>query len=113
MSYALSSNMTYLLPQDAMRQVELVTVGIAQEMGFVAYLTSTWRLPRHPGDKSYHRHNEARDYDFHYLKNMGGGRINEDAQKEVLAKYKARLPSKWFDCINEGDHFHIEYDPKV
>lgn len=109
MSYALSPDMT-LHPYDAVRQLELVALGVALEMGLMCYLTSTWREPRYDGDKSYHRVDTARDFDFH---EYGGGRVDAAKQAVILRKLKARLPSKWFDVINEGDHFHGEYDPKM
>lgn len=113
MSYHVSPNVSYLHPYDAISQIEIATMDIAQEMGLAAWLTSPWRLARHAGDKSLHRMDCARDYDFHYPTNMGGGRVNDDTKDKILVAYRARLPSKWFDCVNEGDHFHLEYDPKA
>lgn len=30
----------------------------------------------------------------------------------VFGKIKAELDPQGFDCVDEGDHFHIEFDPK-
>lgn len=53
--------------------------------------------------KSLHYSGNAIDIRTRYL--------TPDMQKEIVAEIKKQL-SKDFDCVLEGDHIHLEFDPK-
>jgi len=111
MSYYLSVNMT-LLPEDAMRQVEMVALAAGIRFEAHCYLTSTQRKPRFPGDKSYHRMNMARDFDFLNPGSLTHGRVERPKMERIFGYMRAALPAEWFDVVLEEDHIHVEYDPK-
>lgn len=73
-------------------------VAIHGNYGYDLIITSTYEGTHSPGS-------------FHYANNAYDISNPPDNKDEILRKIKMSL-GKHFDIIDEGNHIHIEYDPK-
>lgn len=95
----------YVTPHEATVLMDMAAAEVAATLDIHVYRTSGFRGARGPGDKSYHRLDLGRDYDF----KLESSHYSLAAVGDMLRK---RLPARWFDIVVEEDHVHIEYDPK-
>lgn len=89
-----------LKPQTVVAMV--VTESIFQQVGFPFVITSGSEGKHMPGSK----HVEGLAFDFRTRE------LPEAAKDDVFGYLKGDL-GKDFDVIREGDHGHVEYDPKA
>jgi len=108
-SYYVNANQR-MSPIGAMTEVGLVVSDVARVHVVRAVLTSSERDPRSSGDKSLHRFDLARDFDFWRVD--GTARLSAHDWVTVYKAIRERLPAQFYDVVDEGDHIHIEFDPK-